>query len=136
MFVCSLNGIKTKGSRFGPWGHWEKACIALQNLIQALPKGAFVFQGPGSAELWNIPGFDVNAEQVLEYVDNDQTGGLVIRAERHMRTMPRIPGDFHFQDTFPNGKKLAEMVASSIGLSTIFYQLLDACRKVDSEYGC
>jgi hypothetical protein len=71
VFVCSLNGIKNKGSRFGPWGHWENACLALQNLIQTLPKGIFVFQGPGSAELWNIPGFDVNAEQVLEYVDND-----------------------------------------------------------------
>jgi hypothetical protein len=59
-------------------------------LIQALPKGIFVFQGPGSAELWNLPGFDVNAEQVLNFVDDDQTGGFIIRAEKLMRSMASI----------------------------------------------
>jgi hypothetical protein len=103
-------------------------------LIKSLPKGIFVFQGPGSAELWNLPGFDVNAEQVLNFVDDDQTGGFIIRAEKLMRSMASISQEnYHFEDSFPNAKKLTEMVSSSISLSTIFYVLLDACRTVAQD---
>jgi hypothetical protein len=120
VFVCSPSGIdsKKRGREFGPGGTWDTNCRALQKLIQALPKGAFVFQGSGSAELWNFPGFDVNAEQVLNFVDNDQTGGLIIRAEKIMRSMALVSQDYHFDESF------TEMVSSSISLSTIFLRAL------------
>jgi len=37
-----------------------------------------------------------------------------------MRTMPRISkDDYHFQDTFPNGKKLAEMVLTRFNMKKL-----------------
>ena len=109
---------------------------ALQKLIQALPKGTFVFQGPGSAELWDLSGFDVNVNQVLNLIDHDETPGLILWTETAMRAMALVPGDYHFNENDFNAKRLTEIVSASIALSTVFYALLDACRGWQLSLGC
>ena len=68
--VSSFNGMSYGNSKCGKrWGQgskWLETLNELFALVRQMPPGSFSWDGPGSAALWYMEGFDVNADQLME----------------------------------------------------------------------